>query len=90
MVETKLQKQFPEAQHAVVAVPDAKKGEQLVLFTTDETIDAKRVGDALKAEGATSLMVPRNIILVKELPVLGSGKTDYMTLNKLAREQVKP
>lgn len=90
LVESKLQKAFPDAQHAVVAVPDQKKGEQLVLFTTDATIDAKRVADAMKAEGATALMVPRNIIPVGELPVLGSGKTDYMTLNKMAREQVKP
>ncbi len=89
-VESKLQQAFPEDQHAVVAVPDAKKGEQLVMFTTSETLDAKAVSDGMKAAGATALMVPRNVIALKELPVLGSGKTDYMTLNRLAREQVKP
>jgi hypothetical protein len=34
-------------------------------------------------------MVPRNILHLKELLVLGSGKTDYVALNRLAREQVK-
>jgi len=44
----------------------------------------------MKAAGATALQVPRNVIVMPELPVLGSGKTDYVTLNRLAREQVKP
>ena len=35
-------------------------------------------------------MVPRSVITLAELPLLGSGKTDYMTLNRLATEQVKP
>lgn len=39
--------------------------------------------------GATELIIPRNIIAMKELPVLGSGKTDYQALNRMGREQVK-
>ena len=89
-VEAKLQQVFADGQHAVVAVPDARKGEQLVMFTTAESLDAKAVGDGLKSAGATSLQLPRTVIAMAELPLLGSGKTDYMTLNRLAREQVKP
>ena len=90
LVEARLGQALPEAQHAVVAVPDAKKGEQLVMFTTGEAIDARRVTEALKAAGTPALMVPRNVIFVAELPLLGSGKTDYQTLNRMALEQVKP
>ena len=89
-VETKLQETFPDGQHAVVAVPDARKGEQLVMFTSEASLDSKKVADAMKANGATALQVPRNVIHLDILPVLGSGKTDYLTLNRLAREQVKP
>jgi acyl-[acyl-carrier-protein]-phospholipid O-acyltransferase/long-chain-fatty-acid--[acyl-carrier-protein] ligase len=89
-VEAKLQQALPDGHHAVVAVPDAKKGEQLVLFTTREGADRKAVSDAMKSAGAGDLMIPRNVIVMKELPVLGSGKTDYVTLNRLAREQVSP
>jgi len=90
LVEAKLAQALPDAQHAVVAVPDAKKGEQLVMFTTDETIDARKAADALKASATPALMVPRSVIALKELPLLGSGKTDYQTLNRMALEQVKP
>jgi acyl-[acyl-carrier-protein]-phospholipid O-acyltransferase/long-chain-fatty-acid--[acyl-carrier-protein] ligase len=90
LVETKLAQVLPDAQHAVVSVPDAKKGEQLVMFTTDATIDARRTADALKALATPALMVPRTVIALPELPLLGSGKTDYQTLNRLALEQVKP
>ncbi len=89
-VESKMQQAFPAHQHAVVAVPDAKKGEQLVLFTTDATLDRKRLLDGLKAAGAVDLMIPRTIIAVDALPALGTGKTDYVSLNRMGREQVKP
>jgi acyl-[acyl-carrier-protein]-phospholipid O-acyltransferase/long-chain-fatty-acid--[acyl-carrier-protein] ligase len=90
LVETKLAQALPDAQHAVVAVPDAKKGEQLVMFTTGGDIDARRVAEALKAADTPALLVPRNVIALQELPLLGSGKMDYQALNRLAREQVKP
>jgi acyl-[acyl-carrier-protein]-phospholipid O-acyltransferase/long-chain-fatty-acid--[acyl-carrier-protein] ligase len=90
LVEQRLAEAFPEAQHAVVAVPDLRKGEQLVMFTTDAAIDAKAVQERLKQANSTALMVPRNVISVAELPLLGSGKTDYQTLNRMAHEQVKP
>jgi acyl-[acyl-carrier-protein]-phospholipid O-acyltransferase/long-chain-fatty-acid--[acyl-carrier-protein] ligase len=90
LVEAKLAQALPDAQHAVVSVPDAKKGEQLVMFTTDEAIDARKVADALKLLATPALLVPRTVIAMKELPLLGSGKTDYQTLNRMAREQVKP
>ena len=89
-VEGKLHAAFPDALYAVVSTPDAKKGEQLVLFTTGETLDRKAMASGLKAGGAPELMVPRTIIHMKELPLLGSGKTDYVTLNRMALEQVAP
>jgi acyl-[acyl-carrier-protein]-phospholipid O-acyltransferase/long-chain-fatty-acid--[acyl-carrier-protein] ligase len=31
--------------------------------------------------------VPKKIVPIEEVPVLGSGKTDYVTLQKIAAEQ---
>jgi acyl-[acyl-carrier-protein]-phospholipid O-acyltransferase / long-chain-fatty-acid--[acyl-carrier-protein] ligase len=87
-VEMKVQKNFPDYAFACVAVPDKKKGEQLVLFTTMKSADRKAIATAMKAEGASELMIPKTLLELDLIPVLGSGKTDYVTLNRLAREQV--
>jgi acyl-[acyl-carrier-protein]-phospholipid O-acyltransferase / long-chain-fatty-acid--[acyl-carrier-protein] ligase len=87
-VESRLQKIYPDAANAVVAVPDKKKGEQLVMFTTQKNPDRKQIATGMKADGATDLMIPKSIFEVETLPVLGSGKTDYVTLNRMAREKV--
>ena len=86
-VEIKLQHAFPDHVHAVVAIPDPKKGEQLVLFTTDTKLDRASVSHRLKAQGGMELMVPRIIMQVETMPILGTGKTDYVTLNRMAREK---
>ena len=88
-IEMKLQKLYPDLGHAVVAVPDKKKGEQLVLFTTLPKPDRKTIAEGMRREGANDLMVPKNIIAVESLPLLGSGKTDYVTLGRRAMDMVK-
>ena len=74
------------ADHAVASRPDAKKGEQLVLFTTQADATAKALQTYGKSQGATELMIPREVRVLKELPVLGTGKLDYVTLGQMALE----
>ena len=76
---------WPGAEHAVVTRPDPKKGEQLVLFTSAEAPDAKALQEWARASGVTELMVPRDIRRVEALPVLGTGKIDYVTLGEWAK-----
>lgn len=75
---------WPENRHAVVAVPDSRKGERLVLVTDRRDAQSGQLSDWAKRHGAPELAVPRKIIHVIELPVLGTGKTDYVTIQKLA------
>ena len=75
---------WPTAEHAVVTRPDAKKGEQLVLFTTAKDASAKALQEWGKANGVTELMIPRDIRTLAALPVLGTGKIDYQALGMLA------
>ena len=79
---------WPENAPAVVSVPDARKGERLVMLTTKLGASRAEVLTWMKARHATELMVPADVITVDALPLLGSGKTDYVELNRLVREKL--
>lgn len=70
--------------HAVTTAADAAKGEALVLFTTNPDLKREALSAAAKDMGASELAVPRKIVVVDALPLLGTGKTDYVALKKMA------
>jgi acyl-[acyl-carrier-protein]-phospholipid O-acyltransferase / long-chain-fatty-acid--[acyl-carrier-protein] ligase len=70
--------------HAASTRVDAAKGEALVLFTTAVGLAREQLLAAAKSFGAPELAVPRVIQTVDEIPLLGSGKTDYVRLKQLA------
>ncbi len=72
----------------VTGVPDATKGEALVLLTTqDVTADALR--SKLLEAGLPNLWVPRIVRKVERIPMLGTGKTDLKGCRTLALELAK-
>ena len=75
---------WPEAESAVVSRPDPRKGEQLVLFTTEKGANAADLRTWGKANGIAELAIPRVIRVLESLPLLGTGKLDYDALNSLA------
>ncbi len=75
---------WPDADHAVVTRPDPKKGEQLVLFSTEPTASAAALQQWARGNGVTELSVPRDVRVVDALPVLGTGKLDYVTMTAMA------
>jgi acyl-[acyl-carrier-protein]-phospholipid O-acyltransferase/long-chain-fatty-acid--[acyl-carrier-protein] ligase len=77
---------WPDGTHAVLSVSDMKKGEQLVLLTTEDTVAKDALRAYLQVEGMSELMAPKYIKYVEEIPVLGTGKTDYVTAQLLADE----
>ncbi|NVK41230.1 MAG: acyl-[ACP]--phospholipid O-acyltransferase [Oceanospirillaceae bacterium] len=85
-VEAMISKLWPDDASAVVSIPDPKKGEQLVLFTTRADAERQAISAHIKGQGGAELMVPRDIRVVDKLPVLGTGKTDYVSLGKMALE----
>ncbi|HYC74761.1 AMP-binding protein [Brevundimonas sp.] len=74
---------WPEARHAVVSVPDSRKGEKLVLVTDRKDADVSRLAEWARSHGAPELAVPKKIMRVGEVPVLGTGKTDYVAIQQM-------
>ena len=75
---------WPHASHAVVAVPDPKRGEQLVLVTDCESASRAALGTAARTAGLPELFVPRTITHVPQVPLLATGKIDYVGAARLA------
>ncbi len=78
---------WPGAAHAVVAVPDARKGEALVLLTTAPDATASALLARAREKGTAEIAVPRVVRVVEALPLLATGKVDYPAATRLAEPQ---
>lgn len=87
-VEILVQSLWPEDNHAAVSLPDKRRGERIVLLTTAKKAERHALQEHGKSAGVPELMVPNDILQVDEIPVLGSGKIDYVTVRKQAMEKL--
>lgn len=74
----------PQHQHAATTQTDPQRGENIVLYTTDSALTRDQLGSSAKELGSAELAIARKIIVIDELPLLGTGKTDYVTLKQMA------
>jgi acyl-[acyl-carrier-protein]-phospholipid O-acyltransferase/long-chain-fatty-acid--[acyl-carrier-protein] ligase len=73
---------------AVVAVPDADRGERLFgLYVADEAMGPELVWQGLSESGLPKLWIPkaRDLKRIDELPLLGTGKLDMRRLKETAK-----
>lgn len=82
-VESYLSDLWPGAHHAVVSTPDEKKGEQLILVTDLQTASREQIIAYVRAQGITELSIPKQIKVIEQVPLLGTGKTDYVKVKEL-------
>ncbi len=73
----------------VTAVPDAKKGERLVVIHTAISQSPDVLQQALMAAGLPNIYIPApdSYFQVEALPILGSGKLDLKAVRQLALEK---
>ena len=79
---------WPDNMHAAVAVADGRKGEQIVLITDAKQANRGELVAWAQNHGVPELSVPRRIIHVDAVPVLGTGKTDYNNVAKVAAANI--
>ncbi len=77
---------WPDAQCIAVALPHDKKGEQVILLTEAERADARDLAKHARSKGVAEIMVPKTVLCVDAIPMLGTGKMDLGGAKALAEE----
>ncbi|MFQ5985475.1 MAG: AMP-binding protein [Alphaproteobacteria bacterium] len=78
---------WPDHNHAVVSIADSRKGEQLVLVTEFGGAERNALLAHVQEMGGSELMVPKKVMMVGQIPVLGTGKIDYAGVTELAERE---
>ena len=84
-VEQILDKMYPSATQGIIAIPDERRGEQLVLITNVKDVKPSALREAFKLNGTSELWAPRQVIYMQKPPLLGTGKFDYVTAKTLIK-----
>jgi acyl-[acyl-carrier-protein]-phospholipid O-acyltransferase / long-chain-fatty-acid--[acyl-carrier-protein] ligase len=74
---------WANAHHAVISLPDPKKGEQIILVTTQKGATLQQLTAA--STGVAAIALPKKIIIVDAIPVMATGKTNYIAVTELAK-----
>ncbi len=74
----------PTGMHGASSQTDGARGEAIVLFTTDPGLTRESLSESARKIGVPEIAVPRKILRVDSLPLLGTGKVDYVSLKRLA------
>jgi acyl-[acyl-carrier-protein]-phospholipid O-acyltransferase/long-chain-fatty-acid--[acyl-carrier-protein] ligase len=85
-VERILEQRISGCKSALVVRRHPSRGEELVLFTERFGLARAEVVDYVRQAGFSSAWAPRSIEYVEELPLLKTGKTDYVTLGEMANQ----
>lgn len=79
---------WPDARHAALSLPDARRSEQLVLLTERSQAQRADLLARARAEGISELHVPKKIITVESIPLFGAGKTNYEAARTLVEREL--
>ena len=80
---------WPEYCHAAVNLPDDRKGEKIILVTSCLDADRRQIINQARSHHYGELYIPKKILLAEEMPVLSTGKTDYLSLHRMAEAAEK-
>jgi acyl-[acyl-carrier-protein]-phospholipid O-acyltransferase/long-chain-fatty-acid--[acyl-carrier-protein] ligase len=78
---------WPNNITAVSAIPDARKGERLIMVTDKHGATRSEFMAYARSKHASELMLPAEVVVLDKLPMLGSGKVDQLAIDKFVRDQ---
>ena len=87
-VESYVSQLWPEYSHAATHLPDPKKGEQIVLVTTNPDARREMLVSYAKQHGISEMSIPKTILITDQLPLLGTGKVDYVALKVWVEDNI--
>ncbi|MFD0696085.1 AMP-binding protein [Paenibacillus sp. GCM10027628] len=88
MVEELVSATMPEALCAAVSMPDPRKGERIVIYHNDPHANIGHVKESMKQQGHSPIYMPSELRYLEKLPLLGSGKVDYVSIKKMALQDL--
>lgn len=88
VVEKLAEAASPAALHAAVTLPDERRGEMIVLCSQDAGLDRAQLQEAARQLGAPELAIPRRVIYIGKIPLLGNGKKDYPQLQTMVEDML--
>lgn len=74
---------WPDNEHVALILPDPKKGEQIVVLSDSKEANRQDILSWAQQHGVPELAVPRKVYYTDEIPVMGTGKIDYPSAQKL-------
>jgi acyl-[acyl-carrier-protein]-phospholipid O-acyltransferase / long-chain-fatty-acid--[acyl-carrier-protein] ligase len=90
VVEKLAEAASPDALHAAVTRPDERRGEMIIICSQDPALDRARLQEAARQLGAPELAIPRRVVHIAKIPLLGNGKKDYPRLQSMVEELLAP
>ncbi len=80
---------FRSDKNAAVNISDPKHGEKIILYTLHKEASKQLLREYISHTGQSMLAMPTTLRIVDQLPLLGSGKIDYVTLKTMAAKELE-
>ncbi len=88
LIENEINQLWPKGQHAIICREDDRKGEQIILVTNDKHANLPDIIEHFRNQGLAEIGLPKNIVVLNELPVFTTGKINYPAVEAVVAEKL--
>ncbi len=88
-VEKAAESCFATDKNAAINISDTRKGEKIILYTLHKDATKQQLREYISQSGQSMLVMPSALRVIDTLPLLGSGKIDYVALKEMAAKELE-